>query len=173
MIATERYINNRVYPVTTINGQGGRSTVYPGEVVEGAHYANQVDLRKGLVPYNGPRPAGAMHRVGINTGPIRKGGPDLIPGIRPPHGVEGALATDKIPSFATQDKYLGKTIAEWAAQANETSLIDLSRGQVFGLGQFLGLDISEGASKQDATNCVIDNLNNIVAAKNKPKAQKG
>jgi hypothetical protein len=173
---SERFINNHVYPVVIYSGNGGRQIIYSGEVVEGSNFSSMVDVRRGLLPYNGPRQKGLMINVGNKPNQStprqssRKSGGDIIPGLVSPR-VEGALCTEKIPSSSSQEKYLGKTPQEWAKQSLASNFSEMTRGQIMGLSQFLGLNIVDNASKQDAINCVVDNLR-LYAGTEKTKTNK-
>ena len=159
-----KYINNRVYPIVAIDGTGGRRQIMPGEVV-GEEYQKHVDMKKGLIPYNGPRNIGEIERL---TLPAQGGRPPArgetqIPGIQTPR-IEGAQPTDSISMQAVQSGFHGKNVSEWAKESAEKGLVEYSRGTLLGLAQFLGIQLNEMASKKDVITVIASNLQAVRTA---------
>jgi len=141
----QKFINNRPYRVVGLNGAGGRKEVAPGAVV-GPEFASLVNQRKGLVPYDGPRPLGQMQKSG-------KGAPKR-PKFAQMLGAnddakEARDRAQKAKAIAGGEAYMDQSYEEWCDVAAQGKLESFSRSQLLGLGRFVGIDFAEATAKKD------------------------
>lgn len=143
----------------------GREEITPGQVVVGNQFSKMVDPRKGLTVYRGERPVGRMAKVNPradNRVNIQKATTSQniitdkdLPNYIKPAQTEEVLTVD--PS-ATTGRYLDKNLEEWKTEAHNGKLPNLSRGQLIGLGKFLGVDVTTIQEKNQVAQEILSRL---------------